>query len=383
MNDRCIINVQTLTLPKKQFNGFCFGGPDEWSSPYYRFDSVGAQTSINNLIMLGADSVEVIVQWYFSNVTSTEIYPILDPDNPLRTSTDDELISILNYAKSRGLKTLLTPMLDPDWTIPAQNYCRGETGKNGCYWRGQLGMYWDAQDCSPSSDWGQWFAGYKPVLLHYAQLAASVNADGYLIAHELQTAVAACPDLWADIITSVRSIYKGQVSSAFQPNLLDPNQLKYVLPWAKTLDFIGIDCYLDYSIAKPTPPLPWIDQPLSTIEAGVQTYMSKFAQLSNSTGRKVVCTEVGWASRPWAYTGTAGTPKLDPEDCSVWDQCISMNAHGLIYQAFMENFYAQTWFDGVLFWTARADPTNGGTSDDGFTVIGKPSAAVLASYWLN
>jgi hypothetical protein len=370
-----------INITKKQFNGFCFGGPDEWSSPYYRFDSTGAEQSIENLLQIGTDTVEVIVQWYFSNVTSTEIYPILDPDNPLRTSTDDELKSILVYAKSRGMKTLLTPMLDPDWTLPAQNFCRGETGKNGCYWRGQLGMYWNQTDCSPESDYGQWFAGYKPVLIHYAQLAEATDTDGYLIAHELATPVSACPNLWAEIVTEVRAVFGGQVSSAFLPNLLDPNQLNLVLPWAKTLDFIGIDCYLNYNLPKP-PAVPWQDTNLSIIENGVQSYVNSFSQLAQTTGKKVVCTEVGWASRPWTYTGTAGIAKLDPEDCSVWDQCVSMNAHVLIYQAFMETFYAQDWFDGVLFWTARADPTAGGTSDDGFTVIGKPSAGVIANYWL-
>ncbi len=56
---------------------------------------------------------------YFSNVSDTNLYPITDPDNPLRTSTDEEIAAILAAAKARGLKTVLTPMLDPDWTLPA------------------------------------------------------------------------------------------------------------------------------------------------------------------------------------------------------------------------------------------------------------------------
>lgn len=40
------------------YRGFVFGGPDEWSSPYYRLDSAGARTSLQNLISIGGNAVE-------------------------------------------------------------------------------------------------------------------------------------------------------------------------------------------------------------------------------------------------------------------------------------------------------------------------------------
>ena len=102
----------------RTFNGFVFGGPDEWSSPSYRLDSAGAEASLAALIATGADSVEIIVQvrrgsgkcsgklpearcnhvpahvhpqWYFTNITNTSMYPVTDPTNALATSTDSEL----------------------------------------------------------------------------------------------------------------------------------------------------------------------------------------------------------------------------------------------------------------------------------------------------
>jgi len=50
----------TKTL--RTWNGFCFGGPDQWSSPYYRYDSAGARASADAAAALGADTLEVIVQ---------------------------------------------------------------------------------------------------------------------------------------------------------------------------------------------------------------------------------------------------------------------------------------------------------------------------------
>lgn len=46
----------------RTFNGFVFGGPDEWSSPSYRLDSAGAEASLAAMASTGADSVEIIVQ---------------------------------------------------------------------------------------------------------------------------------------------------------------------------------------------------------------------------------------------------------------------------------------------------------------------------------
>ena len=108
------------------YNGFVFGGPDQWSSPSFRYDSAGAAQSLRNMQETsGADTAEIIVQWYVTDVNSTEIYPITDTANPLRTSTDDELLAIIAQAHRLGLKTVLTLMLDPDWTLIPQNWCRG------------------------------------------------------------------------------------------------------------------------------------------------------------------------------------------------------------------------------------------------------------------
>lgn len=46
----------------RTFNGFVFGGPDEWSSPSYRLDSAGAAASLASMVSTGADSIEIIVQ---------------------------------------------------------------------------------------------------------------------------------------------------------------------------------------------------------------------------------------------------------------------------------------------------------------------------------
>ena len=105
--------VQRNESNRRAYNGYVFGGPDQWSSPSYRYDSAGARDSLAALAASGADTAEIIVQWYVTDINSTTIYAITDEASPLRTSTDDELAAIVAAARSLKLKTMLTLMLDP------------------------------------------------------------------------------------------------------------------------------------------------------------------------------------------------------------------------------------------------------------------------------
>lgn len=64
---------------RRAYNGYVFGGPDEWSSPSYRYDSSGAFDSLEQMRRAGADTAEIVVQWYFENISSTAIYAITEP----------------------------------------------------------------------------------------------------------------------------------------------------------------------------------------------------------------------------------------------------------------------------------------------------------------
>jgi hypothetical protein len=52
--------------------------------------------------------VEVIAQWFFDNVTDTEIYPVTDPASPLRTPTDGELGALVAEVAEPTAMTLAT-----------------------------------------------------------------------------------------------------------------------------------------------------------------------------------------------------------------------------------------------------------------------------------
>jgi len=85
-------------------------------------------------------------------------------------------------------------MLDPDWSLLAQNWCRGDFAVNipSCHWRGEIGMSW-GEDCAPGSLWADFFEGYTQAVVHYAALAEASNVTAYLLSHELQQATEVRP----------------------------------------------------------------------------------------------------------------------------------------------------------------------------------------------
>jgi hypothetical protein len=352
--------------------------------------------------MTHASAVEVIAQWYTPSLDSTKLYPVTDDANPLRTSTDAELVSILGAAARRGLRTVLTPMVDLDVTLPNLTWCYAV----GCGWRGEIGKNWpDA--CGAGSLWSRWWEdSYAPFILKYAQIANGTNATAFLVQHELNTAAAVCPERWLDLITRVRTVYTGLVSAAFLSDILTPEvQAKPgVHDYVTQFDFLGVDCYtgpgtlplVKYGrTSYPHAALPWQDWSLSTLVAAKRKTLPAYAETARWAGMQIVCTEVGFAARPWSYGGgytqgkwplrrpDDGHTVLDPGDCSVISQCTATRAQALAYEAFIDAFYAaeNPWFDGALFWLWRADPTAGGLSDDGFVVAGKPAAAVIEEAW--
>lgn len=181
----------------------------------------------------------------------------------------------------------------------------------------------------------------------------------------------------------MRGVFAGAVSSvlATAPGYA-PAAVAAQFPWAAGLDFAGVDCYFKPRLPA-APAVPWADLPLADLLAGQAALMPALANLSAALGGKpIVCTEIGVPSRPWAYETWGGALLLDPEDCSVWDQCVSVEAQRLTYASWLATYYAQPWFDGFLFWHWRADPTAGGMSSDGFTVQGKPPVeAAIKAFW--
>jgi hypothetical protein len=105
----------------------------------------------------------------------------------LATDTDDELRAGIRAAKRLGMKTSLSPMFDPDYSmLPWWNASSGGSPEDkslagGGVGRGKWGAGWSAAQVS------EWFAQYGPIIVRYAELAQECGVDAYHVGHELHS----------------------------------------------------------------------------------------------------------------------------------------------------------------------------------------------------
>jgi hypothetical protein len=372
-------------------NGFVYGGPDEWSYPGDRFDSVGSDQSLRNMINeTGGNAIEVPVMWYYDDANSTDLYPIGDFASSLRTSTDGEVAAIVARAKARGLKTCLTPMIDPNYDLPDHprtDDAGGVPGHPG--WRGLVGHWWGS-DCGHSSKWAAWHWNYRRFIVRYAKLAQQIGADQFLVSHELESATQQCPALWRELVRAVRKEYSGVIGAAFNAPVI--KYVGHVAPWARgNLDYAGVDCYYNHTIDLSAFTVPWQQASQQVVRAEWASWVLALQNVSVVLGNlPLICTEVGFQSRPFSYSGAEQTlnPALfevahqwSPRDCSIGALCANDVAQAIAVQAMFEALYSQSWFHGFYLWLWRADPTAGGAGDDSYTPRGKLAAAVIEQWW--
>jgi len=134
-----------------------------------------------------------------------------------------------------------------------------------------------------------------------------------------------------------------------------------------------------------------VAQTVGELTAAWSGYISWLKNVSLTTGKKIMATELGYQSRPRSFVSPAGSARFNPGDCSVYMKCYNMEDQRLAYAAFYQAFSAATaggggeddgssWFAGVLWWMWRSDPSSGGVNDLTFTPQGKPAGEEMKKF---
>ena len=370
---------------KDKENGIVFGS-GEWTSfesPSMKLDSIEAIASLRSAADVGVNSVEFIPTWFFpagTNLTTMYRGNATSAPIALATDTDDELRAGIAAAKKLGMKTSLSPMFDPDYSrLPWWNSSSGgATGNSpslagGGAGRGKWGDGWSRMQVNA------WFRDYSQVIVGYAQLAQETKVDAYHVGHELHTLLANSKNegQWRALIKKVRAVYKGKVAVAFNGNPFFNDVASGGVPWLDALDFIGLDCYWPLFTDLTKLDHFW---DVASVEDIVKAWQPIIAEMENITtlvGKSIVCTEIGYQSRNYAWIRGLNNVELDPTDCSAWGECVNLQAQANAYEAIITALYPHSWFGGLYLWLWRSDPTAGGTSDDSYVPQNKPAAAVM------
>ena len=201
----------------------------------------------------------------------------LDPDHPPVWLTRP-----LEEARSRGMDVLVKPHL-AYWGSPFP-------------WRGEIAFEDPAALARFHSDYRRW-------ILDLARITA--DASAFCVGTELDRLVGD-PVPWQQLIAEVR-----EVTSAHLTYAASWDRVGEVSFWGK-LDVIGVQAYHPLvADGEETP------RSVEELAGGLDGFLGRLGQLSRSTGKPVVFTELGYNSvpgaalRPWEGAGRGMGP--DPE----------------------------------------------------------------------
>lgn len=285
---------------------------------------------IDRIAAAGAPAVSIVAQWAQPDVLASEIRP-----HPRETTPDAELRRVIRYARSRGLRVLLFPILWVEQRAIGQ-------------WRGTL----------KPADPERWWASYRRFIGHYARLAAEERVEALSVGSEFASLEGETAR-WHRIIDETRAVFSGQL--IYSANW---DHYREVTFWDR-LDAIGLTGY--YRLVPEH--APGSDPDLATLTAAWQRIRTELLAWRATVDRPLIFTELGYPSAdgaafsPWDYTGTRAIDHEEQRRC---------------FEAFSAVWGDTAELAGVFFWNGWG-PIDG--RNTWYTFWGKPAEAVVRRWF--
>lgn len=215
-------------------------------------------------------------------------------------------------------------------------------------WRGEFTGY---MKMTSEADWKILEDSYRDFILDYAQLAQQTGTEMLCIGTELEQFIVNRPQYWDDLITEIKSVYKGKLTYA-----ANWDEYKRV-PFWQALDFIGVDAY--FPVAESQTPS------VQEAKEGWQPWKEELASVSAKADRPVIFTEYGYRSVD--FTGK------EPWKSDRSMNQVNLQAQTNTMQALYDEVWTEPWFAGGFIWKWFAhDSRSGGPENSRFTPQNKP-----------
>lgn len=284
---------------------------------------------IDEVAAAGADAVKFVVDARQEDGTSNRIYIDLR-----MTPSAQELGDLIRYAKGKGLKVILMPIVLLD-------------DPKGDEWRGTL---------KPES-WDEWFESYRGIMAHFLWIAEANGVDIFVIGSELVSAERQAAQ-WDKTIDFIRGRFNGLITYS-------SNWDHYQnIPFWEKLDLIGMNSYWTLGPDK--------DTSVETIKENWRDIQEELEPFIRKKGKPLLFLEIGWCSldnaaiEPWDYTK---------------DVPVNLELQRRLYQGFFESWHGTPWLGGFSVW--EWPPGEGGPDDRGYTPKNKPAEGVLREWLAN
>lgn len=289
--------------------------------------SIVSDLTLVHIRRLGVKHVAIMAPTYQDGAASTVI--VRHDHEGGDTPTDAAIAHAIKTCRSMGMKVLLKPHVD----------CMDGT------FRG---------DIIPSV---RWFESYKNMIVEYARLAEENKAEIFAVGTELEgTTFSRWEAQWRDIITAVRSVYKGHI-------LYSANWTEYQdVPFWDVLDYVGIDAYFPLTNKK-DPTREELEQAWSGVADTIGSWITE-----KYPDKGVIMTELGYVSsdgtnsQPWATL-------VNAEDQDEQAECL---------EAAFQVLSERPWFKGIYLW--QYFPVDR-WSPIGYPIRGKKAEEVLKKWY--
>ena len=292
-------------------------------------DSPVAAEAYDPMLNVNANSVSIIPYGFVYNNDSVVHY-----NEPFQWwgEKDEGVISLIESAHSKGLKVNIKPHI---WLLNGQ-------------FTGNFVM-------NTESKWMALEDSYMEYILHFADIADSMNCEMVTIGTEFNAFVSNRPDFWNRLIDSTRAHFSEYVTYAENWDAFN------AVPFWEQLDFIGIDAYFPLSDQQ----TPTVDE----FKEGWIPHLTAIEQLQAQVQIPVIFTEYGYRSMDFCGD--------EPWDSSNGNG-VNMEAQQNAYQGLYETFWDKEWFEGGFVWKWAPDHANaGGASNNRFTPQNKLAEETL------
>lgn len=243
--------------------------------------------------------------------------------------SDEELLAMIDYAKSLGLRVILKPTVN----------CKDGT------WRAHINFFDVDVPCEPK--WSDWFKSYTDYQRHYARIAEATDCEMMIVGCEMvQTERRA--DEWRQLIREVKEVYHGLVSYN-----TDKYQENHV-PFWDAVDVLSSSGYY---------PVGTWEKELDRIETVVKKYNKPF-----------FFAEAGCPSR----TGSSRIP-------NDWNHVgeVDLEEQATFYREMFEAAGKRDFVlgFGLWDWNTLLHTREEAQVDTGYGVYGKPAEGVIYDYY--
>lgn len=304
--------------------------------------STGGERAIleeaERMVATGANTVMLEATWVIPAQDASTISP------GIATIKDDELLAAAQRARDAGMQVMLTVKV----------VCQGCPG-DSARWRGLL----------RPADREAFFASYRQMSNHYAELAERAGAVLYFPASEMNS-LQGDTEQWRQVILESRTRFSGKIGYEINWDALDG------VDFWDDVDVAGVSAYFPLSDAqRPTLPELLRAWRVNATEAWEETdWVAELREFADSHGKPVMFGEIGYQSANQATQRPFIQEKVDR-----YEPQLQADA----YQAVLTTFEAEPWWIGAIWWEWKI--TGGGTFDLDYSPRGKLAEQLLREWY--